>query len=311
MGGVAGHMAHLSEDLDLTFNEIVNILSQVASAKITNATEKVDGQNLFLSVDSKGEIRTARNNGDVKKGGMSTDEYISKWRGHPAENAFTNGFKAISAALYQLSPEELDSIFGGGTRYVNMEIMYPNNPNIILYDSPNIVLHGLKYFGNTDESPDERRVTKQKFTKLARLIDGQSLNVGNEQWKINGPKIVALNKLADGKALEDVTNKIENFSAPVGMSSTLGDYVEEIVREYLIKYEFPDELVDDLILLMIKSDDAKSKGLSVNDLKKRVPDDGMFDDSEVDRKTKQAIISKLGTKNKFKKIYLRRFKTII
>jgi len=301
MGGVAGHMAHLSEDLDLTFNEIVNILSQVASAKITNATEKVDGQNLFLSVDSKGEIRTARNNGDVKKGGMSTDEYISKWRGHPAENAFTNGFKAISAALYQLSPEELDSIFGGGTRYVNMEIMYPNNPNIILYDSPNIVLHGLKYFGNTDESPDERRVTKQKFTKLARLIDGQSLNIGNEQWKINGPKIVALNKLADGKALEDVTNKIENFSAPVGMSSTLGDYVEEIVREYLIKYEFPDELVDDLILLMIKSDDAKSKGLSVNDLKKRVPDDGMFDDSEVDRKTKQAIISKLGTKTNSRK----------
>ena len=301
MGGVAGHMAHLSEDLDLTFNEIVNILSKVATAEISNATEKVDGQNLFLSVDSKGDIRTARNNGDVKKGGMSTDEYISKWKGHPAENAFTNGFKAISAALYQLSPAELDSIFGGGTRYVNMEIMYPNNPNIILYDSPNIVLHGLKYFGDTDETRDERRVTKQKFTKLARLIDGESLDVGNEQWKINGPKIVALNKLADGVALEDVTNKIENFSAPVGMSETLGDYVEEIVREYLVKYEFPKDLVDDLILLMINPDDAKSKGLSVNDLKKRVPDDDMMGDPEVDRKTKQAIISKLGTKTNSRK----------
>ena len=301
MGGVAGHMAHLSEDLDLTFNEIVNILGKVANAEIENATEKVDGQNLFLSVDSKGEIRTARNNGDVKKGGMSTEEYISKWRGHPAENAFTNGFKAISAALRQLSPVELESIFAGGRRYINMEIMYPSNPNIILYDSPNIVLHSLKYFGDSDESSEERRITKQKFTKLAKLIDGESLDVGNEQWKINGPKLVALTKLADGKIFEDTKNKIENFSTPVGMSGTLGDYVDEVVREYLSKYEFADDLVDDLLLLMIKPDEAKTRGLSVNDLKKRVPQDSFLKDPEVDRKTKQAIISKLGTKTNSRK----------
>ena len=48
MGGVAGHMAHLSEDTDLTFSEIVSILGKVANADIKNATEKVDGQNLFF-----------------------------------------------------------------------------------------------------------------------------------------------------------------------------------------------------------------------------------------------------------------------
>ena len=58
MGGVAGHMAHLSEDTDLTFSEIVDILSKVANAEITNATEKVDGQNLFLSwtITPDGEV---------------------------------------------------------------------------------------------------------------------------------------------------------------------------------------------------------------------------------------------------------------
>ena len=146
MGGVAGHMAHLSEDTDLTFNEIVDILGKVANAEITNATEKVDGQNLFLSwtitpdgeveVARSGDARTARNAGDIKKGGMTTDEYISKWAGHPAESAFTNGFKAISTALRGLSPEDLEAIFANGQRYVNMEIMYPGNPNIILYSSP-------------------------------------------------------------------------------------------------------------------------------------------------------------------------------
>ena len=181
MGGVAGHMAHLSEDTDLTFNEIVGILGKVANAEIDNATEKVDGQNLFLTVDESGEIRTARNSGDVKKGGMTTDEYISKWTGHPAENAFTNGFKAVSAALRKLSPEDLQAVFANGQRYVNMEIMYPSNPNIILYSAPNIVLHGLQYFGDEEETPEMRQITKQKFIKLDSLIDGASEKVGEEE----------------------------------------------------------------------------------------------------------------------------------
>ena len=62
MGGVAGHMAHLSEDTDLTFNEIISILSKVANAEIDNATEKVDGQNLFLTVDDSGEIKNVADN---------------------------------------------------------------------------------------------------------------------------------------------------------------------------------------------------------------------------------------------------------
>ena len=49
MGGAGGHMAHLHEDLDLTFKELVSILNQVASADI-EVTEKVDGQNLFFTV---------------------------------------------------------------------------------------------------------------------------------------------------------------------------------------------------------------------------------------------------------------------
>ena len=244
MGGVAGHMAHLSEDLDLTFNEIVSILSKVASGEIKNATEKVDGQNLFLSwtINSDGEVRiaddadggearTARNRGDILRGGMSTEEYISKWKGHPAENAFTNGFKAVSAALRKLSPETLEDIFSNGQRYVNMEIMYPKNPNIILYSAPNIVLHGLQYFGD-DETSDSRMLAKEKFRSLVKAVDGAVQEVGGENWSIYGPKIVALKKLADGSALEEVTSKIQSFASPVGMGATLGDYVSLVVTKY-------------------------------------------------------------------------------
>ena len=291
MGGVAGHMAHLSEDTDLTFNEIVNVLSKVANAEITNATEKVDGQNLFLSwtVTSDGEVevaragdaRTARNAGDIKKGGMTTDEYISKWRGHPAENAFTNGFKAISAALRKLSPEDLDAIFANGQRYVNMEIMYPENPNIILYSAPNVVLHGLQDFGEEETTPEMRQKTKQKFAKLVSLVDGAVENVSDENWNIHGPKIVALKKLSDGSALEDVTREIEKFAQPVGMDATVGDYVKVVVDKYAEQVGLPPDITEKLVMLMLEPDEAKERGITVVNLKKSLP------------KEQQSVVSKL------------------
>ena len=289
MGGVAGHMAHLSEDLDLKFSEIISILGKVANAEITNATEKVDGQNLFLTVDGSGEVRTARNSGDVKKGGMSTDDYISKWLGHPAENAFTNGFKAVSAALRKLSPDDLQAIFADGQRYVNMEIMYPKNPNIILYSSPNIVLHGLQYFGDEEETPEMRQLTKQKFSKLAGLIDGASESVGKEQWSVNGPKLVALKKLADGSALEQVTSKIESFASPVGVDATLGDYIEQVVKGYTEQGGLPADITEKLITLMLRPEEAKQQGITVVSLKKGLP------------KELQIMVSNLGAKTKSRK----------
>ena len=139
MGGAGGHMAHLSEDLTLTFSDIINILTDVANAKL-EVTEKVDGQNLFLTVDESGAIRTARNNSDMKKGGMTPQEYANKWKNHPAESAFMYGFEAIGKALDHSSYEELQDIFDGGKRYLNMEIMYPGNPNIINYGDLIIIL---------------------------------------------------------------------------------------------------------------------------------------------------------------------------
>ena len=299
MGGVAGHMAHLSEDTDLTFNEIISILGKVANAEITNATEKVDGQNLFLSwtvtpdgeveVARAGDARTARNAGDIKKGGMTTDEYISKWAGHPAENAFTNGFKAVSAALRKLSPEDLEVIFADGQRYVNMEIMYPGNPNIILYSSPNVVLHGLQDFGEEETTPEMRSLTKQRFAQLVKLVDGAVEKVGNENWNINGPKLVALKNIADGSALEDVTAKIESFAAPVGMDATLGGYIEQVVRGYGEQVGLPPDVTDKLVLLMLQPEEAKERGINVVGLKKGLP------------KELQATVSNLGSKTKSRK----------
>ena len=196
MGGAAGHMAHLHEDLDLTFTELVSILNKVASADI-EVTEKVDGQNLFLSareqisltVDEFGaiEIRTARNPTDIRRGGMTTDEYAAKWQGHPAEDAFMKGFQAIRMAIDSLSTEDVIDIFNGGESYVNMEIMYPGNPNIINYGASYVVLHGL-----VPQSAE----SSQAFERLSSKLNAAQVEVDGETWSIYGPQIIPLQNIA-------------------------------------------------------------------------------------------------------------------
>lgn len=291
MGGAAGHMAHLHEDLDLTFNELVSILDRVASADI-EVTEKVDGQNLFLSarenlsltVDELGEveIRTARNPTDIRRGGMTTDEYASKWRGHPAEESFMKGFQAIRMAINSLSAEDVIDIFDGGESYVNMEIMYHNPvtekpPNIISYGASYVVLHGLvsQDGGETSES----------FSRLSQALNAAQVEVDGETWSVYGPQIIPLNNIANGKAHRDVVEKIQKLAEPVGMESTIGSLAEMYYRQLMLSEGMPESVSNELLKIAFNKPGARK----LNDVKKMAP-------------SIKAMISKYGTKTNVRKV---------
>ena len=135
MGGAAGHMAHLHENIWLTIGEIKSFLTQVAAADLS-PMEKVDGQNIFFRWTPTG-IMTARNAGNLKKGGMTESEFMDKFTGHPAEDAFIQGFETIKAALNGLGADAqaaFDALQPNSYRFVNAEIMFPENENLIVYD---------------------------------------------------------------------------------------------------------------------------------------------------------------------------------
>ena len=50
MGGVAGHLAHLYDNRDLTFNKMAEILQKAASGELVG-TEKTDGYNIYLGYE--------------------------------------------------------------------------------------------------------------------------------------------------------------------------------------------------------------------------------------------------------------------
>ncbi len=283
MGALGGHMAHLHESLEMTFDELSTVLDSVANADVS-ATEKVDGQNLFLTVKTDGTINTARNGGDLKKGGMTPEEFASKWKDHPAEGAFTKGFAAISQAIASLDQETLNDLFADGMRYVNMEVMYPGNPNMIVYDAGNVVLHNFQTFDPTGEplsDPDAR----QAFEQFSSAVDAAEVDVDGETWTVNGPKVVQLKKLADGTALKEVQAEISRIASPVGMDATLADLAALRLRATATQAGIPDQKVEQIVAAALQEEGAPK----VADIKKGLTTD------------QKKIVSKLATKTNSRK----------
>ena len=75
-GGVAGHLAHLYDNPDLSYSDMEEILSTAARGELVG-TEKTDGYNIYLSY-VEGEARYARNKGDMRKGGSNSADLAAR-----------------------------------------------------------------------------------------------------------------------------------------------------------------------------------------------------------------------------------------
>ena len=262
MGGVAGHLSHLHENLDFTFGEIKSILQNVASANM-EVVEKVDGQNLFFTYRD-GALFTARNAGDVKKGGMTPEEFAGKWKGHPAEDAFMNGFKAITRAVDRMSEEDKSAVFENGSNYINAEIMYVGNPNIIQYGANNVVLHNLQNF----DGPEPRVESQGAFRQLVDAVEDIEGQLDAEGWRVSGPQIIQLKDISSEGHFETLVSGLSEL----GMSddATIGDYVEEQLRNGEVgNLPIPVVKQEGVISLILGKENAPT----LRDLKKDLPKD--------------------------------------
>ena len=280
MGGAAGHLSHIQENLGFTLGDIKNVLQDVAQGNI-EAVEKVDGQNIFFTYDLESDsVKTARNAGDIKRGGMTPEQLMAKFTGHPAEGAFINGFKAINSAVKQLSEKELADIFGpDGSTYVNAEIMYPANRNVINYNGNYIVMHGAKYFG--DDPNVSSTTVKDSFAKLLTYIEASEKKQEKKDWKVIGPQIAKLKNIFNGTAYSNFVADLSAATAGAPDSMTLKDYVRQrLFSGPVDKLPLSDQQKEQLVKLILQDDDAPS----LRDLKKSVP------------KNVQKLISQLATK---------------
>jgi len=191
-GGAAGHMMHPYEDMELTFGEYKDMITQglVGSfGEDSQMTEKLDGQNIAFTVID-GQIRFARNKGHVKNQGqdsLTVKGIIDKFEGRGAiQRAFVGAAEDLESALKQLPADQVQKMFGNGSTYMSTEIILPDSENVIPYGKAVLVFHGTMTY---DEDGNKVDQNPEHATELNDLVK----QYGQQQQKvfgIQGPHVI-------------------------------------------------------------------------------------------------------------------------
>jgi len=253
MGGVAGHLAHLYDNRDLTFNKMAEILQKAAKGELVG-TEKTDGYNIFLGyVD--GQPRAARNKGDMSRGGMTFNDLINReFRGgEESKRAYVTAFNAYVAALESLSEKEKAQIFGpNGEIFYNTEIQGPVAPNVVNYDENVVNIHrmGHKKYNKEDNSLEVVANEKQSAF-LDSVIDKFEEATADEDFSVRRTAFLTLNKISDEAFVQETLDRIQRTGYSGNM--TLNDYLRDKLTPFTAKSlpELDDERVELLVRRML------------------------------------------------------------
>ena len=200
----------------------------------------------------------------------STPKQSQSIPAHPNPNvakAFMNGFGAVERALSTLGPEQLQEIFGDhGQNYINAEIMYTKNPNIIVYSGDWIVLHNMHQFDDEGKKTIE---TGGLFSTLVDAVSSAEGEMDKEGWGMSGPKPVELQDISDGSAYEEFAAALDTATG-MSDSATVGDFVAEQLRTGPVgSLSIAVNLQEEVIKTILGTEGAKS----IKDLKKLIPKD--------------------------------------
>jgi hypothetical protein len=294
-GGAAGHMKHPFDDQSLTFGDFKNIIHAGLQGELNfeeEATEKTDGQNVFATVQD-GEVKFARNKGDMKNP-MSLSQFKDKFDGHPSklvQDTFTFAAEDLAGSLNKLSSKDLE-IFDNGKNFMNMELIYSKNPNVIYYDRDVIQFHGIKV---TDGEGNITGEETKYANSIAKALKDLKLNIG-KTFTVIPPQVIKL-----GKDIDFDTNKskfikkVENLKKRYNLTDAdeVSRYHEMWWRE-LIDANFPDLTQDYKEGLLLRWAYGDKRTLNLRSLDKTLGKEKAslikkFDKEDVKKKYKENI----------------------
>jgi len=238
MGGAYGHMSHPFDDKDLTFKDLKNIIEMGLGGQLNredNVTEKTDGQNLMISWKD-GELISARNKGHIKNKGetaLSIKDVESKFKGRgDIRNAFVYAVRDLSKAISALSDKQRTKIFGEGSKWMSLEVMWPASENVVNYDITELMFHGAM------EYDDDARVigqAKDSARILAGMIKQVNQNI-QKHYKITKPHFMDVPKHQDfGKLKGKFLSRLKKLQSHYGLkdNDTLSLYHQSYWQEWI------------------------------------------------------------------------------
>lgn len=273
-GGVSGHISHPYEIKNMRFSDLFGLITKLFSGEITDITEKVDGMNLYASVNLRGEPIFARNKyhisqqpfllDDIKRNGM--------WaKTKTIGDSFREGAYAVAAVFNNMeNPVEFFNtvdVNGNLTyrKWVNLEVVDPDNVNVINYPARMILVHSVVLIGYS--SPDG--IFYPDYDKVQEQTDKETLGKAIDKTVYEDTSIGFTPKVIIDKCNEyiedavEVCDDIADLMSEYGISQTdtIGDFMTASAVNVLSKKpEFghiPQETLSMIAGYLMRNDDAQ------------------------------------------------------
>ena len=295
-GGAAGHMQHPFDNKDLTFGDFKAMVDAGLRGQLNfeeDPTEKTDGQNLFVTIQD-GEVKFARNKGQMANP-LDLKGIIGMFTGHASklvEDTYIFAAEDLDKLLMKLSPADQEKYFKNGKDFMNMELIYSLNPNVIHYDTDVIQFHGIK---ETDGEGNITGTNNKPAKEITNILKTLKSDIG-KTFKIIPPKIIQLQKdldfTANKKKFIDQVNALEK-KYDLTDGDEVSRYHEMWWRE-LIDKEFPALTQDIKEGLLRRWAYGDKKSLNMRSLDKQIgPAEATlvkkFDKEDVKKKYKENI----------------------
>lgn len=218
-GGAAGHMMHPFDDHSLTFGDFKKIANSALQGGLDfeqQPAEKTDGQNLFASVKD-GQAIFSRNKGQLIAP-LDLSGIIDMFTDHKSalvEETYITAAKDLAAALPKI--KDL-SVFNDGKSFLNMELMFTKNPNVINYDRGNLIqFHGIVH---TDGQGNITGESQKVGTELAKAVKDVGADI-QKTYTIIPPQILKLAKDVNFEVrIAYYEKKIDKLRDTYGLSDT-------------------------------------------------------------------------------------------
>lgn len=174
-GGASGHMKHIIDYDDMTLDDLCHLIYDLFSGRVERVTEKVDGTNIQVSMNDRGEVIFIRNKGDLNsvRGGMSLEDMRTKWRDNArVQEIFVESGKVIERIVRRLgvsffNPEPDHRLF------LNCECIRAGKTNVIPYISSKVYVHDIWAYQRSGTEWVHIDTTRDRLDKVHKTIEGE------------------------------------------------------------------------------------------------------------------------------------------
>jgi hypothetical protein len=254
-GGGAGHLMSPWEATDMTFGEISELIADALGGKLETVTEKLDGQNLMVTVKD-GNVYLARTQKQMKNGGelaMRWDE-VSDSMGEKTQEFIKKAFQQAANDLQTVmsygNMAELNKLFKRGSNWLNIELLNPDTENVVPYGEFQLRIHNIR---TVDENGKEIDVIWEgrELDKIIRFIEEaqsdeslKKIHLIKKTNSVNFEKIRDIEKIQE--KISQSLNKLMD-SNHLDEKNTIGDYLAQEIRNWLSKNVGDARIVDELV----------------------------------------------------------------